>query len=109
MPIGAVAWPHYPVVALSGRARRRARGFAAISRGLIAVGSGDARAAERSATEARRLLGDESMTLLLSAQAAQLSGDRPGAEAAFSRMLVGGRDGQAGFWNRRRPGCADRQ
>ncbi len=75
------------IVALTGRARRRTRGVSAVSRGLIALGVGDARAAQRSASEAQRLLGEEPMTLLLSAQAAQLSGDRPAAEAAFSRML----------------------
>ncbi|HRK23703.1 MAG TPA: tetratricopeptide repeat protein, partial [Beijerinckiaceae bacterium] len=36
---------------------------------------------------AERLLGREPMTLLLKAQAAQLAGDRPAAEQAFSRML----------------------
>ncbi len=75
------------IVALTGHARRRTRGFSAVSRGMVAIGAGDARAAQRSASEAKRLLGEEPMTLLLSAQAAQLSGDRPAAEAAFSRML----------------------
>jgi HemY protein len=75
------------IVALAGRARRQAKGFAAVSRGLIAVGAGDARGAKRSAGEAKRLLGDEPMSLLLAAQAAQLAGDRPAAEAAFSQML----------------------
>ena len=75
------------VVTFAGRARRRAKGFGAVSRGLIAVGSGDARGAQKNAAEAKRLLGHEPMTLLLSAQAAQLAGDRPGAEAAFSKML----------------------
>ncbi len=75
------------IVALAGRARRQAKGFAAVSRGLIAVGAGDARGARRSAGEAKRLLGDEPMSLLLAAQAAQLAGDRPAAEAAFSQML----------------------
>jgi HemY protein len=75
------------IVALAGRARRQAKGFAAVSRGLVAVGAGDARGAKRSAGEAKRLLGDEPMSLLLAAQAAQLAGDRPAAEAAFSQML----------------------
>lgn len=75
------------LIAFASRARRRARGFHAISRGMIAVGAGDARGARRNAGEAQRLLGREPLTMLLTAQAAQLSGDRPGAEAAFSGML----------------------
>ncbi len=54
---------------------------------MIAVGSGDARAAKRHAVEAHRLLGGEPLTHLLRAQAAQLAGDRAGAEAAFKDML----------------------
>lgn len=67
--------------------RRRARGFAALSRGMIAVGSGDVAMARRYALEAGKLLGREPMTLLLRAQAAQLAGDRKTAEAAFNAML----------------------
>jgi HemY protein len=69
------------------RARRRARGYKAISRGMVAVGAGDAIAARRNANEAERLLGNEPLTLLLKAQAAQVSGNRAAAEAAFSRMM----------------------
>ena len=71
----------------ASRARRRAKGYAAVSRGMVAVGSGDPAAARRHAGEAERLLGREPLTLLLKAQAAQISGDRPGAEAAFRRMV----------------------
>jgi HemY protein len=71
------------------RARRRARGYSAVSRGMIAVGAGDPVAARRNAREAERLLGREPLTLLLKAQAAQVSGDRNAAEAAFRRMLDG--------------------
>jgi HemY protein len=66
--------------------RRRERGFAAVSRGMVAVGSGDPVAARRHAGEAERLLGRQPLTLLLKAQAAQISGDKPGAEAAFQTM-----------------------
>ena len=72
--------------ALFRRNRRRAKGYDAITRGVVAVGTGDARRAGREANEARRLLGKEPLTLVLAAQAAQLSGDRPGAEAAFRAM-----------------------
>jgi HemY protein len=68
------------------RARRRSKGYSAVSRGLVAVGSGDVRGARRAAADAERLIGDEPLALLLTAQAAQLSGDRTGAEAAFSKM-----------------------
>src|SRR5580693_1455632 len=57
------------LVALANRARRREKGFAALSRGMVAVGSGDARAASRHAAEAHKLLGGEPLTQLLRAQA----------------------------------------
>jgi HemY protein len=71
----------------ASRARRRARGYQAVSRGMVAVGAGDSLAARRHAGEAERLLGQEPLTLLLKAQAAQVSGNRPAAEAAFARMM----------------------
>jgi HemY protein len=71
----------------ASRARRRARGFDAVSRGMVAIGSGDPAAARRHATDARKLIASEPLTLLLSAQAAQLSGDKPAADAAFKQML----------------------
>ena len=71
----------------ASRARRRAKGYAAVSRGMVAVGAGDPSAARRHAGEAERLLGREPLTLLLKAQAAQIGGDRNGAEAAFRRMV----------------------
>jgi HemY protein len=73
-------------LSLSSRARRRERGYAAVSRGMIAVGSGDAQAAKLAAVEAQRLLRDEPLALLLRAQAAQLANDRERAEAAFKQM-----------------------
>ena len=70
----------------ASRARRRARGFQAVSRGMVAVGAGDPIAARRAANEAERLLGREPLTLLLKAQAAQVSGNRDAAEATFRSM-----------------------
>jgi len=70
--------------------RRGARGDRAISHGLIAIGAGDLRAAKKFAAEARRLKSGEPLSLLLSAQTAQLSGDRAAAEVAFRTMT--GRD-----------------
>jgi HemY protein len=69
------------------RERRRAKGFSALSRGMVAVGSGDPLAARRHANDAERLLGAEPLALLLKAQAAQISGDREAAEHAFQRMV----------------------
>jgi HemY protein len=74
------------LVALFLRSRRGARGYQAISRGLIAIGSGDAHAARKYAREARKLAPGEPLALLLSAQTAQLSGDRKAAEGAFTEM-----------------------
>jgi HemY protein len=68
------------------RQRRGERGYRAVSRGLIAVGSGDARAARRFTAEAARIAPREPLTLLLSAQNAQLSGDRDGAVATFQEL-----------------------
>jgi HemY protein len=68
------------------RNRRGTKGYLAISRGLIAIGTGDARTARKFAQEARRLAPGEPLALLLSAQTAQLSGDRPAAERAFAEM-----------------------
>ena len=78
------------LVSLANRARRREKGFAALTRGMVAVGSGDTRAASRHAAEAHKLLAGEPLTQLLRAQAAQLAGDRAGAESAFKDMLEGG-------------------
>jgi HemY protein len=71
----------------ASRARRRSRGYQAVSRGMVAVGAGDTIAARRYANEAERLLGKEPLTLLLKAQAAQVSGNRDAAEAAFRQMM----------------------
>jgi HemY protein len=68
------------------RNRREGRSQRAIMHGLIAVGAGDVRAAQRYADEARKLAPDEPLSLLLTAQSAQLSGDRAAAERAFKRM-----------------------
>ena len=75
------------LVSLAARARKREKGFAALSRGMIALGAGDARAAARHAAEASRLIAHEPMTKILRAQSAQLLGDRQAAVAAFKAML----------------------
>src|SRR5262249_29428378 len=70
------------------RTRRGVRGYLAVSQGLIAVGSGDARAARRFADEANRIAPAEPLTLLLGAQASQLAGDRAAAERTFLAMAA---------------------
>jgi HemY protein len=66
--------------------RRAARGRHAITHGLLAIGHGDQAAARQHAEAARRLAGDDPLTLLLHAQSAQLAGDRDGAKAVFNTM-----------------------
>jgi len=73
-------------VSLFLRHRRAIKGYLAISRGLIAVGAGDLRIARRSADEAARLSPGDPLALLLSAQSAQMAGDRGAAERAFRAM-----------------------
>ncbi len=67
--------------------RRREKGWAALSRGMVAVGAGDLSTAMKASGEARQILGTEPLALLLEAQSAQLVGDRSGAKKAFERML----------------------
>jgi len=74
------------LMAIATRGQRHEKGYAALSRGMIAVGAGDARQARKSAVEAHRLLRNEPLALLLKAQAAQLSGETGEAEAAFQEM-----------------------
>ena len=71
----------------ASKSRRRSRGLSALSRGMIAAGAGDARAAQRAADEALRHLPTDPLSLLLKAQSAQLSGDRDSASQAFTKML----------------------
>jgi HemY protein len=71
---------------LALRERKRRKGYEAISRGLIAIGAGDARAAQRFAANAEKSQPGEPLALLLRAQTAQLTGDRAEAEDAFRTM-----------------------
>ncbi len=69
-----------------GESRRR-RGYRELTQGLAAVAAGDGVEAQKHARKAEQLLSEPALTLLLSAQAAQLNGDRDGARRAFSAML----------------------
>jgi HemY protein len=69
------------------RGRRTEKGFDALTRGMIAIGTGDAREAVKYSSIAGKAFADQPLALLLQAQAAQLNGDRAGAERAFNAML----------------------
>jgi HemY protein len=69
------------------RERRRARGYQALTRGLVAVAAGDASGAQKHARRAEVLLDEPPLTLLLNAQAAQLAGDDAAARRRFEEML----------------------
>ncbi|MBV9259943.1 MAG: heme biosynthesis protein HemY [Pseudolabrys sp.] len=85
--IARAIWRSPYQVSLFFRHRRAVKGYLAISRGLIAIGTGDAYLARKSADDAARLSPGDPLALLLSAQAAQLHGDLAGAEKAFRAML----------------------
>jgi HemY protein len=68
--------------------RRVAKGYLAVTRGLIAIGAGDLRVARKAAEETARLSPRDPLALLLGAQSAQLAGDRSGAERAFRAMTA---------------------
>jgi HemY protein len=68
------------------RNRRQARGFRALTRGLVAAAAGDAAEAKRLARTAHGLLDRSPLTLLLAAQAAQLEGDESAAGRYFEAL-----------------------
>ena len=68
-------------------AGRRDRGYRALTSGMVAVAAGDADTARRQARRADSLLHDPPLTMLLSAQAAQLNGDDSAARQYFEAML----------------------
>lgn len=67
--------------------RRRRHGFEAMTEGLVAAAAGDARTARKLAKRSQRMMKDEPLTLVLSAQAAQLADDRTAATGYFTEML----------------------
>ena len=86
------------------RMRRGMRGYHAVSQGLVAVGSGDARAARKFADEAARIAPHEPLTLLLTAQASQLAATarRPSAPSTpWRRATIPGCSGCTGCTSRR--------
>lgn len=67
--------------------RRRHRGYKALTRGFVAVAAGDPDEAKKQAKRADGLLADPPLTMLLSAQAAQMTGDQEAARKYFAAML----------------------
>ena len=66
---------------------RRRRGFLAVTKGLVAVASGDEDEARRQSRKAISLVGEPPLALLLAAQAAQMEGDDEAAQRYFTQML----------------------
>ena len=77
--------PH--ALAAAHHRARRERGYKALTQGMVAVAAGDADEAQRQAKRADALLGEPPLTMLLSAQAAQLNGDDAAARRYFTAML----------------------
>lgn len=71
----------------SRRASRRQRGYKALTQGMVAVAAGDVAEAQRWARKADVLLDEPPLTMLLSAQAAQLGGEEAAARRYFESML----------------------
>lgn len=80
--------PH--ALAAAHHRARRERGYKALTQGMVAVAAGDADEAQRQAKRADALLGEPPLTMLLSAQAAQLNGDEAAAARYFTAMLERG-------------------
>lgn len=66
---------------------REKKGFEALSEGMMALASGEGHLAATKAARAERYLNKPELTTLLAAQAAEMSGDRPAAEASYKKLL----------------------
>ncbi|MGL4235401.1 heme biosynthesis protein HemY [Tabrizicola sp.] len=66
---------------------RERKGYRALSEGMMALASGEARLALTRAQSAERLLGKPELTTLLVAQAAEAAGDRKRATEAYKTLL----------------------
>jgi HemY protein len=67
--------------------RRTQKGYASLSRGIIAANAGDAQGAAKHAAIASKSLGSEPLLDVLNAQAAQLQGDRAAVKRSFEAMI----------------------
>ena len=66
---------------------RERKGFEALSEGMMALASGEGRLAMAKANRAERFLERPELTNLLTAQAAELAGDRKTAEQTYRKLL----------------------
>ena len=66
---------------------RERRGFQALTEGMMALASGEGRAAMDKARKAERLLRRPELTNLITAQAAEITGDKRKAEEVYKRLL----------------------
>jgi HemY protein len=69
------------------RSRER-KGFEALADGLMALASGESRAAMAKAQKAERYLKRPELTNLITAQAAEMAGDTKKAESVYKRLLT---------------------
>lgn len=67
---------------------REKRGYQALSEGLMALASGDGREAMTKASKAEKFLEQPQLTNLITAQAAEMMGDRRKAEEVYKRLLA---------------------
>ncbi|MGB8811734.1 MAG: heme biosynthesis HemY N-terminal domain-containing protein [Paracoccaceae bacterium] len=67
---------------------REQKGYQALTEGMIALASGEGRVALSRATKAEKYLARPELTALLTAQAAELSGDTARATEAFKALLT---------------------
>ncbi|MFW2542791.1 heme biosynthesis protein HemY [Primorskyibacter sp. 2E107] len=87
--IATLKWINGDETALSryfDRNRER-KGFQALSEGLMALASGEGRLAMAKATKADKYLHRPDLTNLITAQAAEMIGDRKKAEEVYKRLL----------------------
>lgn len=67
---------------------RQEKGYRALSEGVLALASGEGEKAMAQAAKAEKYLRKPALTDLITAQAAELAGDKGKAEAAFKRLLT---------------------
>ena len=67
---------------------RERKGFQALSDGLMALASGEGKLAMAKAAKADRYLNKPELTNLLTAQAAEMAGDRGKAEAVYKKLVA---------------------
>jgi len=67
---------------------RERKGFQALSEGMLALASGEGRLAMAKASRAQKYLNRPELTNLLTAQAAEMTGDRRKAETVYKQLLT---------------------